>query len=88
MFPITFIASTFVPIDKMPTLLKVFAQWNPVTTLADAVRIAFGNPNTPLQPGDPFPLQHPFVYTMIWVVALVLICAPLSIRLYQRSLAK
>jgi ABC-2 type transport system permease protein len=88
MFPATFIASTFVPIDNMPTVLKVFAQWNPVTTLADAVRIAFGNPNTPMQPGDPFPIQHPFVYTMLWVVALVVICAPLSIRLYQRSLVK
>ena len=88
MFPVTFIASTFVPIDKMPTLLKTFAQWNPVTTLADAVRIAFGNPNTPLQPGDPWSLQHPFMYTLIWVVAIVVICAPLSVRLYQRTLSK
>jgi ABC-2 type transport system permease protein len=88
MFPITFIASTFVPIENMPTVLKTFAQWNPVTTLSDAVRIAFGNPNTPLQPGDPWSLQHPFIYTMIWVVAIVVTCAPLSVRLYHRSLSK
>jgi ABC-type polysaccharide/polyol phosphate export permease len=87
MFPITFIASTFVPTETMPGVLKVFAEWNPVTTLSDAVRIAFGNPNTPLQPGDPWSLQHPFIYTMIWVVAIVVICAPLSVRLYQRSLS-
>ena len=43
---------------------------------------------TPLQPGDPWSLQHPFIYTMIWVVAIVLVCAPLSVRLYQRSLSR
>lgn len=88
MFPITFIASTFVPTETMPGLLKHFAEWNPVTTLSDAVRIAFGNPNTPLQPGDPWPIQHPFIYTMIWVVVIVVVCAPLSVRLYRRSLSK
>jgi ABC transporter DrrB family efflux protein len=88
MFPITFIASTFVPTATMPGVLRTFAEWNPVTTLSDAVRIAFGNPNTPLKPGDPWSLQHPFVYTLIWVVAIVVVCAPLSVRLYQRSLAK
>jgi ABC transporter DrrB family efflux protein len=88
MFPITFIASTFVPTSTMPTVLKAFAEWNPVTTLADAVRIAFGNPNTPLQPGDPWSLQHPFIYTLSWVVAIVVICAPLSVRLYQRSISQ
>jgi ABC transporter DrrB family efflux protein len=88
MFPITFIASTFVPTSTMPTALKAFAEWNPVTTLSDAVRIAFGNPNTPLHPGDPWSLQHPFIYTLGWVVAIVVICAPLSVRLYQRSISK
>jgi ABC transporter DrrB family efflux protein len=88
MFPITFIASTFVPTSTMPTVLKTFAEWNPVTTLSDAVRIAFGNPNTPLQPGDPWSLQHPFMYTLAWVVAIVVICAPLSVRLYQTSISK
>ena len=57
MFPITFVASTFVPTETMPGVLKTFAEWNPVTTLADAVRIAFGNPNTPLQPGDPWSIS-------------------------------
>jgi ABC transporter DrrB family efflux protein len=88
MFPLTFVASTFVPTARMPAVLKAFAEWNPVTTLSDAVRLAFGNPNTPLQPGDPWSIRHPFLYTMIWVVAIVAVCAPLSVRLYQRSLSK
>ena len=44
-FPITFIASTFVPVDTLPGVLRTFAEWNPVTsTLADALRHLFGNP--------------------------------------------
>ncbi len=62
------------------------AQWNPVTTLADALRELFGNPNTPVQPGDPWSIAHPVAYTWIWVVGLVVVCAPLAVRAYQRSI--
>ena len=54
LFPLTFAASTFVPLtrvnesgeyeDTMPGVLQTVAEWNPVTTLANAVRIQFGNP--------------------------------------------
>ncbi|MCB0989031.1 MAG: ABC transporter permease [Microthrixaceae bacterium] len=85
LFPITFVASTFVPVSSMPGPLKVVAQWNPTTTLSDALRQAFGNPNTPVQPGDPWPIAHPTLYTWIWIVGIVAVCAPLAIRAYQRS---
>lgn len=29
-FPLTFIANTFVPSQNLPTPLRVFAEWNPV----------------------------------------------------------
>ena len=51
LFPITFMASTFVPTSTMPGIVRVIAEWNPVTTLSDAVRIQFGNPNTPIRRG-------------------------------------
>ena len=47
LFPITFIASTFVPIETMPGPLRTIAEWNPVTTLSDAIRVLFGNPTRP-----------------------------------------
>lgn len=87
LFPITFIASTFVPIDTMPGPLRTVAQWNPTTTLADSLRELFGNPNTPVQPGDPWSIAHPVAYTWLWIVGLVLVVAPLAIRTYQRSIA-
>jgi len=86
LFPLTFIASTFVPVDSMPGPLKTVAEWNPVTTLADALRELFGNPNTPVRPGDPWSIAHPIAYTWIWIIAVVLLCAPLAVRAYQRSI--
>jgi ABC-2 type transport system permease protein len=88
LFPVTFVASTFVPTETMPSVLQTVAEWNPVTTLADAVRVQFGNPNTPAAPGDPWSIAHPMAYSVIWIVGIVLVCAPLAVRAYQRSIAK
>ncbi len=88
LFPITFMASTFVPTSTMPGPLRVAAEWNPVTTLADALRILFGNPNTPIAVGDPWSIAHPILYTALWIVAIVGICAPVGVRAYEKSLAK
>ncbi|MFN0090431.1 MAG: ABC transporter permease [Acidimicrobiales bacterium] len=88
LFPVTFIASTFVPTETMPAALRTVAEWNPVTSLADALRVQFGNPNTPTEPGDPWSIAHPGAYTAIWIVAIVAVCAPLAIRAYQRSITR
>ena len=88
LFPVTFIASTFVPSETMPPALRVIAEWNPITTLSDAVRLAFGNPNTPPAPGDPWSIAHPAAYTAIWIVAIIAVCAPLAVRAYRRSITK
>jgi ABC-2 type transport system permease protein len=86
LFPLTFVASTFVPTSTMPGVLKTVAQWNPTTTLADSLRVQFGNPNTPITSGDPWSIQHPVAYTVIWIVGIVAVCAPLAIRAYRRSI--
>ncbi len=87
-FPITFMASTFVPSSTMPKVVRVIAEWNPVTAVSDAVRAQFGNPNTPIAPDDPWSIAHPWAYSWIWVVAIVVVCAPLAVRAYKRSVAK
>jgi ABC transporter DrrB family efflux protein len=86
-FPITFIASTFVPTGTLPEPLKTFAEWNPVTSFAGALRHQFGNPGGALPVDGPWSLQHPLVYSALWIAFIVGVCAPVSIRLYQRSLA-
>ena len=86
LFPITFIASTFVPLITMPEPLRTVAEWNPTTSLSDALRELFGNPNTPAVPSDPWSIQHPVAYTWIWIVGIVVVVAPLAVRVYRRSI--
>ncbi|HEY0774757.1 MAG TPA: ABC transporter permease, partial [Nocardioidaceae bacterium] len=43
MFPLTFVANTFAPPESMPNWLRVFAEWNPVSSLAQACRELWGN---------------------------------------------
>ena len=85
LFPITFMASTFVPTESMPGALQTIAEWNPVTTLANAARLQFGNPMAAPGPDDPWSIAHPLAYSLIWIVAIVAVCAPLAVRTYNRS---
>lgn len=43
LFPITFLANTFAPTEPMPRWLRVIAEWNPVSSLTQAVRELWGN---------------------------------------------
>jgi ABC-2 type transport system permease protein len=60
---------------------------SPVTALAGALRDLFNNPGGVPPTDGPWSLQHPIAYTLIWAVAIVVICAPVAVRLYQRSIA-
>jgi ABC transporter DrrB family efflux protein len=87
LFPITFIATTFVPVESLATPLKQIAEWNPVSSLSNALRDLFGNPGGTAPPDAPWSLQHPILYTVLWAVGIVVVCAPLAIRAYRRSIA-
>jgi ABC-type polysaccharide/polyol phosphate export systems, permease component len=54
-FPITFIANTFVPAESLPTVLRTFANWNPVSSVTQAARALFGNINPQAPPPTPGP---------------------------------
>jgi ABC-2 type transport system permease protein len=85
-FPITFIASTFVPTSTLPGVLKTFAEWNPTSSLANSLRHQFGNPGGAIPHDAVFPLAHPVAYTLLWAALIVAVCAPLSVALYRRSI--
>jgi ABC-2 type transport system permease protein len=85
-FPLTFVASTFVPVTTLPDVLRVIAEWNPVSALAGGLRRLFGNPGGIPAPGASWPLQHAVLYTLIWVVGIVVVCAPMAVRAYRRSI--
>ena len=86
MFPITFLANTFAPTENMPTVLRTIAEWNPLSSLVQAVRELWGN--YPPAPSDAaLPLQHPVLSTLIWTIGLTAILAPLALRAFQRRTA-
>jgi ABC-2 type transport system permease protein len=84
-FPITFIASTFVPVSTLPGVLRTFAEWNPVTAVAEALRELFGNPRGDFGANPPWSIEHPVLYSWIWIVGIVVVCAPIAIRAYRRT---
>jgi ABC-2 type transport system permease protein len=87
-FPLTFVANTFVPTNKFPAVLKTVANWNPVSTVTQAAREGFGNTSPKLPPAHDWPMQHPAIYTLLWSLALVLVFAPLSVRQYRRAASR
>ena len=84
-FPLTFIANTFVPSDTLPGPLKAFAEWNPVSSVTQATRELFGNIPTGAPEPTVWPLANPVLYTLIWSAVIVAIFAPLSVRRYTRK---
>jgi ABC-2 type transport system permease protein len=83
-FPMTFVADTFVRSELLPGPLQTFAQWNPVSAVAKAVREAFGNTGS-LPTPDVWSLQNPVAYTIIWVAIILAIFIPLSVRQYKKA---
>ncbi len=87
-FPLTFVANTFVPLDTLPGPLQAFAEWNPVSAVTQAARELFGN----IPAGTPEPtgwaLQHPVAYTLMWCVVILAVFVPLANAQYRVSTSR
>lgn len=83
LFPLTFISNAFVPSETLPTPLRVFAEWNPVSALVQLARELFGNtaPGTPV--GDAWTSQNPILTVLLGMGVMLAIFVPLSIRKFQ-----
>jgi len=75
-FPLVFASSAFVPTNSMPGALQAFADINPVTLVVDAARA--------LMIGDGSALG-PALGTVAWLVGLLLVFVPLSVRAFRRA---
>jgi ABC transporter DrrB family efflux protein len=88
-FPLTFIANTFVQLETLPGPLRAFAEWNPISAVTQAARENFGN----VPPGGglstpSWALQNPEIYTLIWSVVVLAVFVPLASARYQRSTSR
>jgi ABC-2 type transport system permease protein len=73
--PLVFASSVFVPVDQMPGWLQVWANHQPVSVTASAVRaLVIGGPTAS------------FVWqSLVWCVAILAVFAPLAVRRYRRA---
>ncbi|RJQ77285.1 ABC transporter permease [Pseudonocardiaceae bacterium YIM PH 21723] len=83
-FPLTFVANTFVQPDGMPGWLKWVAQHNPVSSMVQALRELFGNTGTSPLP-DVWVLQHSVLAAVIWCVLILAVSWPLAVRAYRKA---
>ncbi|MFJ3035868.1 ABC transporter permease [Curtobacterium pusillum] len=87
LFPLTFISNAFVPSDTLPLVLRVFAEWNPVSSLVQAARELFGNVGSAPVP-DIWTMQHPIVTVLIGIAVMLVVFVPWAVNKYTRISAK
>jgi ABC transporter DrrB family efflux protein len=75
MAPLVFASSAFVPVSTMPGWLQPFAEHQPVSVTASAVRaLMIGGPTTS------YVLQ-----SLAWCAAILLVFVPVAVRRYRRT---
>jgi ABC transporter DrrB family efflux protein len=79
-WPIGFLANTFVAPGTMPGWLGTVAEWNPLSSTVAAARELFGNPGWG---GDSWVAQNAILMAFLWPLLLVAIFFPLSVRRYR-----
>jgi ABC-2 type transport system permease protein/oleandomycin transport system permease protein len=73
--PLVFASSAFVPVATMPSWLQGWAKNQPVSVVVDAARaLTLGGPTT-----------DKVIKAVIWIVAIVAVCAPIAIARYRRA---
>jgi ABC transporter DrrB family efflux protein len=74
--PLVFASSLFVPVEKMPSWLQPWAEHQPVSVTATAVRdLMLGGPDT----------AYHVAQSLAWCIAILLVFAPLAVRRYRRA---
>jgi ABC transporter DrrB family efflux protein len=75
MAPLVFASSAFVPVSTMPGWLQPFAEHQPVSVTASAVRaLMIGGPTTSY-----------LLQSLAWCAAILLVFVPVAVRRYRRT---
>ena len=73
-FPLTFLASTFVPTNTLPGWLQAFVHVNPINHMIEALRgLLVGGP-----------VAGPVLWSLGWSAGLLAVFAPLAVWAYRR----
>ncbi|MHB1251690.1 MAG: ABC transporter permease [Acidimicrobiales bacterium] len=80
-FPLSFLAGTFVPISGMKTVPRAIGEWDPLSALVAAIRkVTQGTPAH-----GSWQLEHPVIAMVGWCVLIIAICVPLALRRFKLS---
>lgn len=82
-FMLPLLSNAYIPVDGLPGWLRTVAEWNPFSAVATAVRDLFGN--APVPADAAWPVAHPVAGAVLWSLALLAVCVPLSVRRYTRG---
>jgi ABC transporter DrrB family efflux protein len=78
LFPLIFCSSAFVPTSTMPAGLRAFAEHQPITYIVDATRgWMLGTP-----------VGNAGWFALAWLVGILAVFVPLSVRVYRRAATK
>jgi ABC transporter DrrB family efflux protein len=81
-FPLVFASSIFVPTSTLPSWLQAFADHQPVTATANAMRgLILGDGALPA--GET--VSESVLIALAWIAAILLVFAPLAVRRYRRT---
>ena len=69
-----FISSAFVPTDSMPTVVRVFAENQPVTAIVDTLRSLFNSQ----------PVGNDVWVALAWCVGLTIVAYIFAVRIYKK----
>ncbi|GAA2443074.1 ABC transporter permease [Actinomadura vinacea] len=83
--PLVFVSNAFLDASRLPTPLRVVAEWNPVSTFTQAARELFGNTSTAMKPSDAWPIQHAVPVSLLWIAVMLIVFIPLATRLYKKT---
>jgi ABC transporter DrrB family efflux protein len=86
-FPLMFVSNAYLDSSKLPTPLRVVAEWNPVSTFTQAARELFGNTSTALKTSGAWPIQHAVPASVLWIAVILLVFIPLATRLYKKAVS-
>jgi ABC-2 type transport system permease protein len=84
-FPLTFLSNAFASTTSMPKPLQYVAEWNPVSTMVAGVRELFGFHNMFGVTKNSFPSTHPIQTSLLYMVLIMAIFVPLSVRKYKNT---
>ena len=85
--PLVFVSNAFLDSSRLPTPLRVVAEWNPVSTFTQAARELFGNTSSALKTSNAWPTQHAIPASLLWIAVMLIVFVPLATRLYKKAVS-